>query len=205
MMRNTALRGIPKKIALILMSVFVLTAVLGACTVAQDTQDEADVTATAEATAEPEATAAATETTEDEGLSFSLTTLTDETIDDSIISENKLTMVNFWATWCGPCVSEIPDLQLISEEYADKDFALIGVLFGDDDVSGAKDFIAEQGLTYPIILPEGPFFDMSMNIYAIPTTMFFDSNGEQVGQTVVGAKSYADWTGLIELLLEQVS
>ena len=63
---------------------------------------------------------AATETTEDEGLSFSLTTLTDETIDDSIISENKLTMVNFWATWCGPCVSEIPDLQLISEEYADK-------------------------------------------------------------------------------------
>lgn len=187
------------------MSVFALTVVLGACTVVQNTQEEADVTATAEATAEPEATAAVTETAEDKGLSFSLTTLTDETVDDSIISENKLTMVNFWATWCGPCVSEIPDLQIISEEYADKDFALIGVLFGDDDVSGAKDFITEQGLTYPIILPEGPFFDMSMNIYAIPTTMFFDSNGEQVGDTVVGAKSYEDWTGLIELLMEQVS
>ena len=46
---------------------------------------------------------------------------------------------------------------------------------------------------------------MSTSIYAIPTTMFFDSNGEQVGDTVVGAKSYEDWTGLIDLLLEQVS
>ena len=180
-----------------------LALVLGACTVAPAAEETAEPTAEAEATAEPETTAATTG--EDEGLSFSLTTLTDETVDDSIISENKLTMVNFWATWCGPCVSEIPDLQLISEDYADKDFAIIGVLFGDDDVSGAKEFIAEQGLTYPIILPEGPFYDMSMNIYAIPTTMFFDSNGEQVGQTVVGAKSYEDWTGLIDLLLEQVS
>lgn len=180
-----------------------LALVLGACTVAPAAEETAEPTAEAAATAEPETTAATAG--EDEGLSFSLTTLTDETVDDSIISENKLTMVNFWATWCGPCVSEIPDLQLISEDYADKDFAIIGVLFGDDDVSGAKEFIAEQGLTYPIILPEGPFYDMSMNIYAIPTTMFFDSNGEQVGQTVVGAKSYEDWTGLIDLLLEQVS
>ncbi len=185
----------PKKIAWVLMSVFALALILGACTVATD----------AETTTEPEATAAETETAEGGGLTFSLTTLTGETVDDSIISDNKLTMVNFWATWCGPCVNEIPDLQQISEDYADKDFAIIGVLFGDDDVDGAEEFIDEQGLTYPIILPEGPFSDLSTDIYAIPTTMFFDSNGEQVGDTVVGAKSYEDWTGLIDLLLEQVS
>jgi len=199
-MKHAASTGLSKKIALILLSVFALVLVLGACT----------TTPAAEDTTEPETTAATEteaedETTADEGFTFSLTTLTDETVDDSIISGNKLTMVNFWATWCSPCVGEIPDLQQISEDYADKDFAIIGVLFGDDDVSGAKSFIEEEGVTYPVILPEGPFADLSADIYAIPTTMFFDSNGEQVGDTVVGAKSYDDWTGLIDLLLGQVS
>jgi thiol-disulfide isomerase/thioredoxin len=201
MTKNAALRGILKKTALVLMSVFMLASVLGACTVSSGTETAPDVTTEPDVEVSVEVDV----DTETEGLSFSLTTLTDETIDDSIISENKLTMVNFWATWCGPCVSEMPDLQSISEDYADKGFALVGVLFGDDDVEGAKDFIAEQGITYPVILPEGPFYDMSMDIYAIPTTMFFDSDGNQVGDTVVGGKSYEDWAGLIDLLLGQVS
>lgn len=183
------------------MSVFALALFSSACTAAP---------AQAETTEAPQETAA--ETAESEAgdsesgvLSFSLTTITGEAVDDSIVSGNKLTMVNFWATWCGPCVGEIPDLQQISEDYADKGFSIIGVLLGDDDVDGAVEFLGEQGVTYPVVLPEGPFDSLSTNIYAIPTTMFFDSDGEQVGETVVGAKSYEDWTGLIDLLLGQVS
>lgn len=162
----------------------------------------------AAATPAPEATAApeATETTEaaDGELSFTLTTLTGDTIDQSVFTDNKLIMVNYWATWCGPCVGEIPDLQKLSEDYADKGFALVGVLTGDDDISGARQFISDKGLTYPMVFQENFFLDHAGNIYAIPTTMFFDSEGNQVGQTVVGAKSYDDWAGLIDLLLGQV-
>ena len=141
----------------------------------------------------------------DSGLSFSLTTLTGDTLDQSVFSDNKLIMVNYWATWCGPCVGEIPDLIKISEAYADKGFALIGVLTGDDDIEGAKTYIESEGVSYPIVMPEDFFADKAEGIYAIPTTMFFDSEGNQVGETVVGSKSYEDWAGLIDLLLGQQS
>jgi len=138
-------------------------------------------------------------------LTFSLKTLTGETIDDSIVSNNKLTMVNYWATWCGPCVGEIPDLQKIGEEYADKGFSIIGVLLGDEDYDGARKFLSDNGITYPVVLPEGAFLDLASGISAIPTTMFFDADGYQVGETQVGSMSYEDWTGLIDSLLKQVA
>lgn len=183
-----------KKIALILTSIFAAAFLLSACTVAP---------APTEATPTPEVTAEAT--TQDDTLEFSLTTLTGDTLDQTVFTDNKLIMVNYWATWCGPCVSEIPDLIKISEEYADKDFAIVGVLTGDDDLDGAKKFIADEGMSYPVVTPEDFFLDHSDGIYAIPTTMFFDSTGKQIGDAVVGAKSYDDWKGLIDLLLGQVS
>ncbi|HRX59112.1 MAG TPA: TlpA disulfide reductase family protein [Eubacteriales bacterium] len=192
------------KTALIVLSVLMAAVLLGACTGVQADTAQADAaqTETSEATAADaaEETAAADES----GLSFSLTTITGDTVDDSIVSSSKLTMVNYWATWCGPCVSEIPDIQQLSEDYADSGLSVIGVLFGDDDTDGAKEFLSETGVTYPVVLPEGAFLTLGSDIYAIPTTMFFDSDGNQVGDTVVGSKSYEDWAGLVELLLGQV-
>jgi len=149
----------------------------------------------------PEATAAAADNAE---LAFSLTTLTGDTLDQSFFSEHKLVMVNYWATWCGPCVGEIPDLVQISKDYADKGFAIVGVLTWDDDIDGAKRFIADAKVTYPVVLAEGLFLDYTEGMYGIPTTLFFDAAGKQIGDAVVGAKSYEDWSGLIDLLLGQV-
>ena len=205
-----------KWLALILVGALVLGLALTSCTpvampaveateepvaaAPAETPEEA-TEAPAEATEEPAAEAGADEG----GMSFSLTTLTGETIDDSIISNNKLTMVNYWATWCGPCVSEIPDLQKIGEDYADNGFSIIGVLIGDEDYDGARTFLSDTGVTYPVVLPEGVFMTLASDIQAIPTTMFFDSNGQQVGETQVGSMSYADWASLIDSLLKQVS
>jgi len=189
-----------KKLTLVLVALIAAGMMLTGCSL---------VPAPAQATPEPtavEATTAPEATVSDDGtLSFSLTTLTEDTLDQSVFTDNKLVMVNYWATWCGPCVSEIPDLIKISEDYADKGFAIVGVLTGDDDIDGAKQFIADQGMNYPVVLPEEFFADYATGIYAIPTTMFFDSTGKQVGETVVGSKSYDDWAGLIDLLLAQVS
>jgi len=188
-----------KKIIFLLIGVMAAMLLLGACTVAPAAVEATE--APAEATQAPaEATDAASADN-----TFSLTTLTGDTLDETVFSDHKLVMVNYWATWCGPCVSEIPDLVKISKEYADKGFEIVGVLTGDDDIDGAKQFIADQKITYPIILPEDFFLDNADGIEAIPTTMFFDSEGKQVGETVVGSKSYEDWTGLIDLLLGQVS
>ncbi len=161
----------------------------------------------AEQTAEPTAEQMVGETTQAgyDGITFSLTGLMGETVDDSIIRGNKLTMVNFWATWCGPCVNEIPDLSKLNDDYADKGFGVIGVLFADTDTDGTKTFLEEKGVSYPVVSVAGVFSDLSANFSAIPTTMFFDVNGEQVGETEVGAKEYDEWAALIDSLLEQAS
>ena len=191
-----------KKIALILTGLLAAAFLLTACTIApaQTEATTAPEAAATEAATEPEAT----ETTSDT-LEFSLTTLTGGTLDQTVFSDNKLIMVNYWATWCGPCVGEIPDLVKISNDYADKGFVIVGVLTGDDDIDGAKQFIADQNVGYPVVMPEGFFLDKAEGIQAIPTTMFFDSTGKQIGDTVVGSRGYDDWAGLIDLLLTQVS
>lgn len=201
-----------KWLALLLIGALALSLALTACTpvtmpAVEATEAPATKAPATEAPAEAtEAPAEATaESSSDSAMSFSLTTLTGETIDDSIISNNKLTMVNYWATWCGPCVGEIPDLQKIQEEYAGNGFSIIGVLIGDDDYDGARQFMSDTGVTYPVVLPEGVFLTLASDIQAIPTTMFFDSNGQQVGETQVGSLSYADWVSLIDSLLKQVS
>ena len=190
-----------KKFALILSGIIAMVFLFAACAPAP-----AQPEATPEATAAEGLVATDGASDSDSGaLTFSLTTLTGDTLDQSVFSDHKLIMVNYWATWCGPCVGEIPDLVKISKDYADKGFVLIGVLTGDDDIEGAKQFIADKGVGYPMVQTEGPFMSYAESIYAIPTTVFYDSNGDMVGSAVVGSKSYDDWTSLIDLLLEQVS
>ena len=191
-----------KKIALILTGLLAAAFLLTACSIApaQEEATTAPEAAATEAATEPEATDAASDT-----LEFSLTTLTGDTLDQSVFSDNNLVMVIYWATWCGPCVSEIPDLVKISKDYADKGFVIVGVLTGDDDIDGAKQFIDDQNMGYPVVMPEAFFLDQAAGIQAIPTTMFFDSTGKQIGDTVVGSRGYDDWAGLIDLLLTQVS
>lgn len=151
-------------------------------------------------------TAPVTETSSpsDSSAEFSLTTLTGDTLDQTVFSEHKLIMVNYWATWCGYCVEEIPDLVKISKEYADKGLVIIGVNVDINDTEGAKKFVADQKITYPMINAEGFFLDKIQGYQSIPTTIFFDSTGKQVGEAVVGANNYENWTGLIDLLLDRV-
>lgn len=171
-----------KKLSWILAVLMATTLLLSACTVA------------------PAAPAETSDTT-----SFSIDTLNGGTLDQSVFSDHKLVMVNYWATWCGPCVGEIPDLVKINNDYADKGFTIVGVLTGDDDIKGAQTYMESENVTYPVVLPEAFFGDSAAGINAIPTTMFFDSTGKQVGETIVGAMSYDDWASTIDEMLAKVS
>lgn len=81
----------------------------------------------------------------------------------------------------------------------------MGVLTGDDDIKGAQTYMESENVTYPVVLPEAFFGDNATGISAIPTTMFFDSKGEQVGETIVGAMSYDDEGSTIDEMLAKVS
>lgn len=123
------------------------------------------------------------------------------------MGENELTMVNVFATWCGPCVKEIPELQKLSEEMKDKKVGIVGVV--TDTVSGgsedsgalakAKEIKDKLKVTYPFLMPDKTNFNGRLNgIQALPETFFVDKKGNIVGETYSGARSYDDWKAIIE-------
>ena len=106
---------------------------------------------------------------------FELQTLNGENVKLSDF-RGKRVMINFWASWCGPCREEMPDLQKF---YEDKDIEILAVNLTDSEISldNVKDFRDEFGLTFPILLDTDLVVASIYQIQPIPTTYMVDSNG----------------------------
>jgi peroxiredoxin len=91
--------------------------------------------------------------------------------------EGKAVLVNFWATWCGPCRAEFPDFQEASVDNADN-LVIIGVNNTvSDQVEWVDDFVAEMGATFPIVLDEDGQVVETYQVRGLPTTIFVDRDG----------------------------
>lgn len=129
-------------------------------------------------------------------LRFSTTAIDGSEVDESILSEATVTMLNFFEPWCPPCIAELPELQRLYENYADKGFNLIGVYSTEE---GTAEVLEKAGIGYPV-LRYVPAFDAFQTGY-VPTTVFLGASGEQLGETVIGARSYEQWEEIIKGLL----
>ena len=134
-------------------------------------------------------------------------------VDESIFADCDVTMINLWGTFCGPCLQEMPDLGEIADEYADKGFQIVGIctdavnLDGEileDVVETAKADAQETGADYLHIVPVGEIFtDLLPRVTGVPTTIFVDSKGQQIGLADIGAKDKDAWIQVIEEKLAQ--
>ncbi|MCB9454280.1 MAG: TlpA family protein disulfide reductase [Anaerolineaceae bacterium] len=107
---------------------------------------------------------------------FSLTTF-DGTTYNLADLRGKVVIINFWASWCGPCRVEAPDLQTVWEKYQDRgDVLLLGVAYTDTE-DGAKAFIAEYSQTYPNGMDLGTRISDAYNIQGVPETFVIDQHG----------------------------
>ena len=133
-------------------------------------------------------------------FSFSTTDREGNVWDESVFQTHKLTMLNFWEPWCGPCVQEMPDLRKLSEEYADRGLQILGVYSSPGMEEDVDTVLESTGVQYPI-LHYTEAFDIFRSGY-VPTTVFVDEGGHVLGeQLYVGSRSYADWETLILELL----
>lgn len=145
---------------------------------------------------------------------FSARDLDGNAVDAGIFTEYKLTMVNVWATFCTPCIGEMPELGDLHRDYADKGFQIVGIVADAADSSGgllpdlvetAGHIVELTGADYPHLLPSEDLNDALLkNVAAVPTTIFVDKTGSQVGEVYVGAKSSEEWRSIIDQLLAEI-
>lgn len=144
---------------------------------------------------------------------FAASDLNGNAVDQEIFKKRKLTMVNIWATFCGPCINEMPELGQLAEEYGE-DLQIIGIVVDAADQNGnvlpqqkadALEIVKNTGASYTHLLPSKDLNDAYLSgVQSVPTTLFVDENGCLVGASLVGARNKAQWKSIIDSLLEQV-
>ena len=88
----------------------------------------------------------------------------------------RVVMVNFWATWCGPCRQEMPHLSRLHDKYRAAGFVLLGVNV-DDDVGKAAALAAKLGVTFPVLLDTDKAVSKRYDMSAMPATVLIDKDG----------------------------
>ncbi len=141
-------------------------------------------------------------------LSFEATDMEGNAVSSGIFADSQITMVNVWATYCNPCLNEMPSLGELAQEYDAGEFRLIGIISdvpenADQEILDlAKDLIEQTGASYTHLpINESLYHALLEDVTAVPTTFFFDENGMLL-ETVVGAMDKSSWKEKIDGLLE---
>lgn len=136
---------------------------------------------------------------------MSLTNLAGDDIDKTIFEGHDLTVINVWATSCKPCLSEMPELAKLSDEYEQNggQVQIIGLCTDlvdmdanrvDSQIELANQIVELTGADYTHLVPDDEMLNFLMeNIIGVPTTFFVDSQGKEVGESVIGARDQAAW------------
>ena len=222
-----------RKTAALFAFILLLSLFLSACSSGQDASgagtsslesndagsSEADVqgsedTADAESTETPDTSEeAASETVYNIG-SFTMEDINGEAYTEAMFQDYDLTMVNVFATWCSPCIAEIPYLEQLSQDMADRGVGVVGIVLDTADGEGgvdadaldaAKTLAEELETTYPFLIPDAGLINgLLTGIQSIPTTFFVDSEGNLTGYAYVGSRSLEDWTEIVNSELEML-
>lgn len=143
--------------------------------------------------------------------SFTTEDINGEEYTEAVFQEADLTMVNVFATWCGPCVNEIPYLAELDEKMKDKGVQVIGIVMDavkgtEKDEEGIKkaQILAEKTKAeYPFLLPDSGYMNGRLAyVQAFPETFFVDKNGNIVGETYSGSRSLEEWEEIVNTELE---
>src|SRR5437773_5950055 len=129
---------------------------------------------------------------------FTLTTYDGHTF---TLSEQhgKVVLINFWASWCGPCRSEAPELNAIWDEYKDRGLVMIGVGYLDNE-KDARAFLKEFNVQFMTGPDEGTKIARAYNMKGVPETDIVDRQGS-LAKTIVGPTTAHDLRDILDRLL----
>lgn len=122
---------------------------------------------------------------------FSTIDLEGNTVTNDIFSKYDLTVVNFWGTYCSPCIEELPELADWAESMPDN-VQIVGVVVDvesedSDEYTAAQEIVDKTEAKYQHLLAAGDLDDIVSEIVGVPTTFFVDRDGNMVGDPIVGS------------------
>lgn len=139
-------------------------------------------------------------------------TIEGEVVDNKIFEENKVTMVNIWATFCQPCAKELPYLQEIYEEMKSEKVGMLGIIVdvdldaeGDKKINKAKKLIKEKNITYKNVLLDNKLKTyLQDKVVLVPITVFVDNKGEVIGDAIENVCTKEEYVYEINKILEKI-
>jgi peroxiredoxin len=114
--------------------------------------------------------------------------------------KGKIVLLNFWATWCGPCKIEIPWFKEFETTYKNKDFAVLGVAMDDEGWEIVKPYIEQQKINYRMLLGTEPVGALYGGVDSLPTSFMIDREG-RIAAVHVGLVSKSVYVEDIKQLL----
>jgi len=111
----------------------------------------------------------------------------------------KVVIINFWATWCPPCLGEIPDFVKFYSAYREKGVEIIGIAVGSTKDDTRKT-ISEKKINYPVCMSDGKIENLYGGIRAVPTTFIIDKQGN-IYKKQVGSITESELTAIIKGIL----
>jgi len=105
----------------------------------------------------------------------------------------KWVVVNYWATWCPPCLDEIPELEEFHEAHKVRDAVVIGINYEDSDPADLRSFVQDYMISYPILRADLGRPNIFGQLYGLPTSYIISPEGELVGsKTGAVSRSYLE-------------
>jgi len=130
---------------------------------------------------------------------FTLASVNGDTVELAKL-KGRVVVVNFWATWCGPCRAEIPAFLDVYKEYKSKGLEIIGISLDHDGWPVVKPFVEKFKITYPVVLGGRKVSDDYGGITAIPATFIVDRDGNLVAKHL-GTLSKSKFEKIVRELL----
>ena len=128
-------------------------------------------------------------------------------VTEAVFSDYDITLVNMMATWCGPCVNEMPDLAQLQKDMSDKKVNIVVVVLDtgageeidENAVAKAQELAEISDAEMTFMIPDSGYMNgRAANVSAVPESFFVDSNGNIVSEPYVGAKNYDKWMKIVE-------
>ena len=131
--------------------------------------------------------------------SFTLQNINGENVSLSDFS-GKVIILDFWATWCPPCIKEIPHFIELYEQYKDKDCVIVGIALDREGINIVKPFVQKNKIEYPVLISDRQVPQAYGGINSIPTTFVIDSAGN-IRKRYVGYRDKSVFEADIKMLL----